>query len=80
MSGTACLHSARGAGPESILGVNYHVGREDLGISASQFGTPHHQHSIDSGSKPGLLAQLLPLDSASGHWFQMFSFGLSVSR
>lgn len=72
-----------GACPKSIL-VNYHLGREDLGISASQVGKPHHQHSIDSGSKPDILAQLLhlvsTLASSSGYRFQVFSFDLNLLR
>lgn len=73
-----------GACPESVRGVNYHLGGRDLGISASQVGTLHLQHSFDSGSKPDLLAQLLPSvntwDSGSGYWFQVSSFALSLSR
>ena len=72
-----------GACPKSIL-VNYHLGRDDLGISASQVGKPDHQHSIDFGCKPDILAQLLPsvstLASHSGCWFQVFSSDLNLLR
>ena len=58
-----------GAYRESILGVNYHLGREDLRISASHVGTSHHQPGFASGSNPDLLVHLLPsvsiLDSGS---------------
>lgn len=69
MSGIASLHSAWGAGPEPMLGVNYHLGREDVRISAAHVGTPHRQHGFEFGSNLDLLAHLLPsisiLDSGS---------------
>lgn len=73
VSGRACLPSAWGVCLESILGVNYHLGREDLGISASRVGTLHHQRGFSFCSNPDLSNQILPsvstLDSGSGYWF-----------
>lgn len=77
VSGRAHLHSAWGVCPESIPGVNYHLGREDLGISASHARILHHQYGFDSGSD--ISDQILPsastLDSGSRDWFQTFSSG-----
>lgn len=80
VSGIASLHSAWGAGPESMLGVNYHLGREDVRISAAHVGTPHRQHGFDFGSNLDLLADLLPsistLDSGSDMIDSRHSFSL----
>lgn len=72
-----------GVYPESILGVNYHLGREDLGISASHVGTSHHPPGCASGSNPDPLVHLWPSISLHlGLCFRdrcpTFSFGLTT--
>lgn len=84
VSGRACLPSAWGGCLESTLGVNYHLGREDLGISAARGGTLHHQRGFRSRGNLDLSNQILPsvstLDSGSGYWFQTFSCSLTPSK